>query len=79
MKPKKLKKNGEPKKSGGKRKGSGQPKKNTFLYRKKIDARIETDFREKAKELIVELLNKKTDEEKANNSENNQIFKSDLA
>ena len=58
----KLKKNGEPKKSGGRRAGSGQPKKDTFLYRKMIDARIETDFRAKAKELIVELLNKKNSE-----------------
>jgi len=58
----KLKKNGDPKKSGGSRIGSGQPKKNTFLYRKMIDARIEVDFRIKAKELIVELLKKKNNE-----------------
>lgn len=58
----KYKKNGDQKKSGGSRNGSGQPKKNTFLYRKMIDARIEVDFRIKAKELIVELLNKKNNE-----------------
>lgn len=58
----KYKKNGAPKKSGGSRNGSGQPQKNTFLYRKMIDARIEVDFRIKAKELIVELLNKKNNE-----------------
>jgi len=58
----KYKKNGDQKKSGGSRSGSGQPKKNTFLYRKMIDARIEADFREKAKDLIIELLNKKNNE-----------------
>lgn len=58
----KLKKNGELKKTGGSRAGAGQPKKDTVLYRKRIDARIEADFREKAKELIVELLNKKNNE-----------------
>lgn len=70
MKLKKLKKNGEPKKSGGSRPNSGIKKKRpTFMYRKLIDLRIESDFRKRAIELIQELV--KSHEEKENNSKGN--------